>query len=86
MIALSTQDISLSFGTDEILKNISFSVNEGDRVGIIGVNGAGKTSLFRVITGKYSTPKMKEAVSNAILRQPLLGIVRFRREALFLKA
>ena len=54
MIALSTQDISLSFGTDEILKNISFSVNEGDRVGIIGVNGAGKTSLFRVITGKYT--------------------------------
>ena len=54
MIALSTQDINLSFGTDIILKDISFSVNDGDRLGIIGVNGAGKTSLFRILTGKYS--------------------------------
>ena len=54
MIALSVQDVNLSFGVDQILKNISFAVNDGDRVGIIGVNGAGKTSLFRVITGEYS--------------------------------
>jgi len=54
MIALSLSDISLSFGTDVILKDISFSVNDGDRVGVIGVNGAGKTSLFRIITGEYS--------------------------------
>ena len=54
MIALSLQDINLSFGTDVILNNVTFSVNDGDRVGVIGVNGAGKTSLFRVITGEYS--------------------------------
>lgn len=54
MIALSTQDINLSFGTDIILKDISFSINDGDRLGIIGVNGAGKTSLFRILTGKYT--------------------------------
>lgn len=54
MIALSVSGVSLTFGTEEILKDISFSVNDGDRVGIIGVNGAGKTSLFRIITEKYS--------------------------------
>ena len=54
MIALSASDINLSFGTDVILKDISFAVNDGDRVGIIGVNGAGKTSLFKIITGEYS--------------------------------
>ncbi len=54
MIALSVSDIGLSFGTDIILKDVSFSVNDGDRVGIIGVNGAGKTSLFKIITGTYS--------------------------------
>ena len=54
MIALSVSDISLSFGTNTILKDVSFAANEGDRIGIIGVNGAGKTSLFRVITGEYS--------------------------------
>ena len=54
MVAISTSELSLSFGTDVILKDVSFSVNDGDRVGIIGVNGAGKTSLFRLITGQYT--------------------------------
>ena len=54
MIALSASDLTLSFGADTILKDISFSVNDGDSVGIIGVNGAGKTSLFRLISGEYS--------------------------------
>ncbi len=53
MIALSVSGMSLSFGTDEILKDITFSVNDGDRVGVVGVNGIGKTSLFRVISGEY---------------------------------
>ena len=51
MIALSVSDVTLSFGTDVILRDVTFSVNDGDRVGIIGFNGAGKTSLLRVITG-----------------------------------
>ncbi len=54
MIILSTSELSLSFGGREILSSVSFSVNEGDRLGIIGVNGAGKTSLFRLITGEYT--------------------------------
>ena len=54
MIALSVSDVSLSFGMETVLKNISFSVNDGDKVGVIGVNGAGKTSLFRIITGEYT--------------------------------
>ena len=54
MIALSASDINLSFGTDVILQDISFAINDGDRLGIIGVNGAGKTSLFKVITGEYT--------------------------------
>ncbi len=54
MIALSTQDVCLSFGTDVILKDVSFALNDGDRLGIIGVNGAGKTSLFKIISGEYS--------------------------------
>ena len=54
MISISLQDISLSFGADSILKDISFAANDGDRIGIIGVNGAGKTSLFRVISGEYT--------------------------------
>ena len=54
MIALSTSGLSLSFGGEVILSEISFAVNDGDKVGIIGVNGAGKTSLFKLISGEYS--------------------------------
>jgi ABC-type polysaccharide/polyol phosphate transport system ATPase subunit len=38
----------------QVLKNISFQVFEGDRIGIIGINGAGKSSLCRCISGQYS--------------------------------
>lgn len=37
----------------EVLKDISFLVNAGDRIGLIGVNGAGKSSLCRIISGIY---------------------------------
>ena len=51
MISFGTNDILLEFGTDIILSGISFSVNEGERLGIVGVNGAGKSSLMRIIAG-----------------------------------
>ena len=51
MIMLSCNNVSKSFGVETILENISFSVNEGDKRGIVGVNGTGKTTLFKVITG-----------------------------------
>ena len=54
MIALSASEINLSFGTDVILKDITFAINDGDRLGVIGVNGAGKTSLFKIINGEYT--------------------------------
>ena len=49
MIVLGCDSITLSFGSEVVLDNLTFSVNEGDRLGIVGANGAGKTSLFRVI-------------------------------------
>lgn len=52
MIALGCENISLSFGTDVVLDKITFSINEGERLGIVGVNGAGKTSLIRILTGE----------------------------------
>lgn len=51
MIMLSCNNVSKTFGVETILENISFSVNEGDKIGIVGVNGTGKTTLFKVITG-----------------------------------
>ncbi len=54
MTVLSASGLTLSFGDEVIFRDLSFSVNEGDRLGVIGSNGAGKTSLFRVLTGALS--------------------------------
>ena len=53
MIVLSCNNLYKSFGIDSILENICFSVNEGDKIGIIGVNGTGKTTLMKIISGEY---------------------------------
>ncbi|MBQ5833783.1 MAG: ABC-F family ATP-binding cassette domain-containing protein, partial [Clostridia bacterium] len=52
MIAISINDLSLSFGTTPILEKVSFSLEENDKLGIIGVNGCGKSTLFRLILGE----------------------------------
>ncbi len=53
MIAINVSDLTLHFGTTPILDKVSFSLEENDKLGIIGANGSGKTSLFKLITGEY---------------------------------
>lgn len=54
MIVLSCKDVCKSYGINEVLKNITFSINEGDKVGIIGSNGEGKSTLFKILTKEIS--------------------------------
>lgn len=54
MNVLDIQNLTLSFGENTLFSNISFSINEKEKVGFVGVNGAGKTSLFKLITGEYT--------------------------------
>lgn len=49
--ALVLEDVSKNFGDLHVLSEVGFSVEPGERVGIIGLNGAGKTTLFHVISG-----------------------------------
>lgn len=48
---LSVQDLSVSYGNIKAVKSISFDVNEGEIVTLIGANGAGKSSTLRAISG-----------------------------------
>ncbi|MBO7310722.1 MAG: ABC-F family ATP-binding cassette domain-containing protein, partial [Clostridia bacterium] len=54
MIALSTENLSLSFGVKEILRGVSFSADDNDRIGVIGSNGCGKSTLFKLLLGELT--------------------------------
>ena len=54
MIVLSCKDICKSYGIRDVLKKVTFSINEGDKVGIIGANGEGKSTLFKIICKELS--------------------------------
>ena len=52
MIILALQDVRKSFGTHEVLKSVSFTLQEGERMGMVGVNGSGKSTLMKIIAGQ----------------------------------
>lgn len=51
---LACQNISKSFGTDEIIQHASFHIEANEKAAIVGINGAGKTTLLRIIMGEIS--------------------------------
>lgn len=54
MVVISAQNLTLSFGEETIFSSVSFDVKNDEKIGLVGVNGAGKTSLFKIITGEYT--------------------------------
>ena len=58
---LSCQNISKSFGTDEILKKVSFHIEANEKAAIVGINGAGKSTLLKIIMQK-ETPDTGEVI------------------------
>lgn len=53
MIILNVQNLSFHFGERELFSNVNFDIDEKDKVGFIGSNGVGKTTLFNLIRGQY---------------------------------
>ncbi|PRR78832.1 putative ABC transporter ATP-binding protein YjjK [Clostridium liquoris] len=51
MNLISVENLSKSYGEKTLLNNISFGIDEGDKIGIIGINGTGKSTLLKIIAG-----------------------------------
>ena len=63
---INAQDISKSFGANPLFQNVSFTVSEGDRIGLIGPNGSGKSTLLRILAGDVTPDSGEIAVRKRI--------------------
>lgn len=70
---LSVEEVSKSYGVKVLFNNISFGISQGQKVALVAKNGAGKSSLLRVLTGKDSPDKgkvtLRKGISMAFLDQ-----------------
>ncbi len=53
MAIITVSSLMMEFGENCLFDNMNFEVQNGDRIGLIGVNGCGKTTLFKLLTGEY---------------------------------
>lgn len=74
MIILSAKDVKKEYGGDVILEGITFSVNAGERIGLVGPNGAGKTTLLNILSGELDATSGDVFVSG----ETTLGYLRQR--------
>src|SRR2546426_195389 len=70
MTALEVRDLSVEVGGKPVLDGFSFALRAGDKVGVVGRNGAGKTSLLKVLAGE------ELPVGGTITRRGALGYLR----------
>ena len=67
MNLLTAENLSKSFNTDKILfDNISLGINEGDKIGLIGINGTGKSTLLKILAGEEEADSGKLTKGNAV--------------------
>lgn len=49
---ISAEHLSINFGSRQLLDDVDFYLNEGDKTGVIGINGTGKSTFLKVLAGK----------------------------------
>ncbi|ACF14313.1 ABC transporter-related protein [Chloroherpeton thalassium ATCC 35110] len=64
MTVFTVENIGKHFGVKRLFENVSFGIDEKDKVGLIGVNGSGKTTLLRIIAGLEPPDTGKVMISN----------------------
>lgn len=66
MILLNATDISKSYTVKPLLSNLSYAINEGDKIGLIGVNGTGKSTLLKITAGAEEADSGKIVLTGGV--------------------
>jgi ATP-binding cassette subfamily F protein uup len=74
---ISAQGLSKRYGVAPLFKNISFTVSEGDRIGIIGPNGSGKSTLLAMLSGQVTPDSGDVAIRKGMRMSTVLQISEF---------
>ena len=69
---LDFKGISVHYGHQDVLTDVTFRVNKGDRVGVVGPNGSGKSTLFKIVLGEMSTDSGELVIESS----PRIGFTR----------
>lgn len=69
---LDFKGISVHYGHQDVLTDVTFRVNKGDRIGVVGPNGSGKSTLFKIVLGEMSTDKGELIIEG----NPRIGFTR----------
>ena len=69
---LDFKGISVHYGHQDVLTDVTFRVNKGERVGVVGPNGSGKSTLFKIVLGEMSTDKGELVIEGS----PRIGFTR----------
>jgi ATP-binding cassette subfamily F protein uup len=76
---ISAQGLSKRYGASPLFKNISFTVSEGDRIGIIGPNGSGKSTLLAMLNGSVTPDTGDVAIRKGMRLSAVLQISEFAK-------
>ena len=84
---MKIENLCMSFGTQTVFDNISFQINNNDKVGIIGVNGAEKSTLFNILLGNLTpdsgTITLNTKINLGYLPQVIMDDVSNKEETVF---
>ena len=83
MIAINVNNVSKSFGFGKLFENLSFTINEGERLAIVGNNGSGKSTLLKIIArfenADTGSVDIKRGVKIGFLQQQISDTNDFRK-------
>ena len=85
MIQLQLANITLVLGAHRIFENLNWEIQNGQKIGLIGPNGVGKSSLFKLIEGEHS-PEMGGSITRARVDPEDVILLRFGEEIGFQQA